>query len=128
MPSRSELRQYYEIGAQLAPAIHQHQDWPYEVPHPQYVAYMAPPHDVGGEADAPVRYEEKEEELWELNTYVTCEVLGWRGAWNAEEKAPPWQQRSRSVALLRLPLLRTLDLGGSTNACRQEPRFADRTA
>jgi hypothetical protein len=86
MPSRSELRQYYEIGAQLAPAIHQHQDWPYEVPHSRYVAYMAPPHDVGGEADAPVRYEEKEEEEWELNTYVTCEVLGWRGVWNAEER------------------------------------------
>lgn len=86
MPSRSDLRQYYEIGAQLAPEIHQHQDWPYEVPHPQYVAYMAPPHDVGGQADAPARYEEKEEELWELNTYVTCEVLGWRGVWNAEER------------------------------------------
>jgi thiocyanate hydrolase subunit beta len=86
MPSRNDLRQYYEIGAQLAPAVHQHQDWPYEVPHPRYVVYMAPPHDVGGEADAPVRYEEKEEEEWELNTYVTCEVLGWRGAWNAEER------------------------------------------
>jgi hypothetical protein len=34
----------------------------------------------------PVRYEEKEEELWELNTYVTCEVLGWKGVWNAEER------------------------------------------
>jgi hypothetical protein len=50
------------------------------------VAYTAPPHDVGGQADAPVRYEEKEEEQWELNTYVTCEVLGWRGVWNAEER------------------------------------------
>ena len=38
MPSRTDLRQYYEIGAQLAPAIHQHQDWPYEVSHSQYVA------------------------------------------------------------------------------------------
>jgi hypothetical protein len=47
---------------------------------------MSPPHDVGGQADAPVRYEEKEEELWELNTYVTCEVLGWKGVWNSEER------------------------------------------
>jgi hypothetical protein len=23
---------------------------------------------------------------WELNTYVTCEVLGWRGIWTAEER------------------------------------------
>ena len=21
-----------------------------------------------------------------MNTYVTCECLGWRGAWNAEER------------------------------------------
>ena len=26
------------------------------------MAYRVPPHDVGGEADEPVRYEEKEEE------------------------------------------------------------------
>ena len=28
----------------------------------------------------------KEEEQWELDTYVTCEVLGWRGVWNSEER------------------------------------------
>ena len=47
---------------------------------------MPPPHDVGGQPDVPERYEEKEEEQWELNTYVTCEVLGWRGVWTAEER------------------------------------------
>jgi hypothetical protein len=54
MPSRSDLREYYNIGAQLAPMVHQHDDWPYEIGHPQYVAYMVPPHDVGGQADVPV--------------------------------------------------------------------------
>jgi hypothetical protein len=39
---------------------------------------MHPPHDVGGQPDVPVYCEEKEEEEWELNTYVTREVLGWR--------------------------------------------------
>ncbi len=43
-------------------------------------------HDVGGQPDLPVRYEEKQEEQWELNTYITCEVLAWRGVWNAEER------------------------------------------
>ena len=104
MPSRSDLRKYYEIGAQLAPAIHQHQDWPYEVPHPRYVAYMAPPHDVGGQPDAPVRYEEKEEELWELNTYVTCEVLGWKGVWTPRKGAAAvttiWVSRCTMVFLI----------------------------
>jgi hypothetical protein len=47
---------------------------------------MHPPHDVGGQYDVPVYYEDKEEEIWELNTYVTCEVLGWKGIWNAEER------------------------------------------
>ena len=31
-------------------------------------------------------YEEKEEEQWELNTFVDCEVLGWRGIWTSEER------------------------------------------
>ena len=86
MPSRSELDLLYQIGSQLAPAIHQAQNWPYDVPHAQYEASLWPPHDVGGQPDAPVRYEEKEEEQWELDTYVTCEVLGWKGVWNAEER------------------------------------------
>ncbi len=86
MPSRRELDLLYQIGSQLAPAIHQAQNWPYDVPHAQYEASLWPPHDVGGQPDAPVRYEEKEEEQWELNTYVTCEVLGWKGVWNAEER------------------------------------------
>jgi thiocyanate hydrolase subunit beta len=86
MPPRNELRDYYRIGAQLAPMVHQQDDWPYEIGHGQYMAYMVPPHDVGGQPDTPILYEEKEEELWELNTYVTCEVLGWRGVWNAEER------------------------------------------
>jgi len=43
-------------------------------------------HDIGGEPDVPIAWEEKEEELWEHNTFVTCEVLAWRGVWNAEER------------------------------------------
>jgi thiocyanate hydrolase subunit beta len=86
MPSRSGLRQLYDVGAQLAPMVHQAQNWPYEIPHDRYEAYMWPSHDVGGQPDAPVQYEEKGEEQWELDTYVTCEVLGWKGVWNAEER------------------------------------------
>ena len=86
MPSRKPLQQYYSIIGQLAPAIHQVQQAPYEIPPAFFDAYMRPPHDVGGEPDMPVLYEEKEEEQWELDTYVTCEVLAWRGVWNAEER------------------------------------------
>lgn len=86
MPTRNDLEKYYAAGAQYAPVHHRHDDWPYEIRQREFAAYMVPPHDVGGQSDAPVRYEEKEEELWELNTYVTCEVLGWRGVWNSEER------------------------------------------
>ena len=86
MPSRSELLQQEKMIGSLQPALHSPQNWTYEVTGPMYQAYMHPPHDVGGQYDVPVHYEEKEEEQWELNTYVTCEVLGWRGIWNSEER------------------------------------------
>jgi hypothetical protein len=86
MPSRRELNQLYDAGAQLAPAIHQAQDWPYEISHSLYEAYIWPLHDVGCHAAPPAVFEDKEEEEWEDRTYVTCEVLGWKGVWNAEER------------------------------------------
>jgi thiocyanate hydrolase subunit beta len=86
MASRSEVRQQLDIIGSLQPAIHVPENWNYEVSSALYRAYMHPPHDVGGQPDVPVHYEEKEEEQWELNTYVTCEVLGWRGVWTAEER------------------------------------------
>src|SRR6185312_12537645 len=42
--------------------------------------------DVGGEPDAPIKFENKQYEAWEENTYVLCEVLGWRGIWHTEER------------------------------------------
>ncbi len=86
MPSPSETRHIYETGSQLKPTIHHEQDWPYEVPHILYEAYIWPPHDVGGQPCAPQIFEEKEDEEWENNAYITCEVLGFRGRWNAEER------------------------------------------
>lgn len=75
-------------GSQLRVAFHQLQDWPYpdEIDHNLFRAFMKTPHDVGGEPDAPAVFEEKEEEQWELNTFVTCEVLAWRGIWTSEER------------------------------------------
>ena len=86
MPSRSDLYQLYDNGAQQQPITHQAQDWPFDVPHDKYVSYMHVLHDVGGTAAAPAPFEDKEEEVWELNTYLTCEVLGWKGVWNSEER------------------------------------------
>jgi hypothetical protein len=38
-----------------------------------------------------VPYLDKEELDWELRTYVTCEVLAWRGVWNSE-----WRRRAEN--------------------------------
>ena len=86
MSLRTELNKEREIIGSLQPAIHVPQNWTYDVNGPLYQAYMHPPHDVGGQYDVPVHYEEKEEEQWEANVYVTCECLGWKGIWNAEER------------------------------------------
>ena len=54
------------------------------ITHDHYLAYMKTSHDVGGELNVPELYENKEEEQWELMTYVLCEVLGWGGIWVSE--------------------------------------------
>lgn len=54
--------------------------------HARFWAYMKTDHDVGGEPDAPMAYENKQYEMWEHNTYVICEVLSWRGIWLSEER------------------------------------------
>jgi hypothetical protein len=84
MSSRTEP----DLVGQLRPAFHQVQDAPTpdQIDHARFRAYMKTSHDVGGEPDAPAVFELKEEEQWELNTYVTCEVLGWRGIWTSEER------------------------------------------
>lgn len=54
--------------------------------HKRFTAYMKPVHDVGGEPDSPLKYENKAYEYWEHMTYVMCEVLAWRGIWLSEER------------------------------------------
>lgn len=63
-----------------------HAPYPDAIDHIRFRECMRTPHDVGGEPDMPVQWEEKEEEQWELNTFATCECLAWRGVWNAEER------------------------------------------
>lgn len=45
------------------------------VDHERFRAYTKTPHDVGGEPDAPIEFENKQYEMWEEDTYVMCEVL-----------------------------------------------------
>ncbi|WP_280187687.1 MULTISPECIES: SH3-like domain-containing protein [Nocardia] len=72
--------------AELAPVFREPLDSPYEISNELFAALRHVLHDVGGQPDIPVEYREKEEEPWEMSTYVTCECLGWRGVWNSEER------------------------------------------
>lgn len=72
--------------ADIAPVFRKPLDSPYEISNELFAALRHVLHDVGGQPDVPVEYQEKVEEPWEMNTYVTCECLGWRGVWNSEER------------------------------------------
>lgn len=88
MSIRSEVLKHLNLVGQLQPALHvpQHAPYPDAFDHSLFRAYLRSPHDVGGEPDVPITWEEKEEEVWELNTFATCECLAWRGVWSAEER------------------------------------------
>jgi hypothetical protein len=70
----------------IAPVDRRPLDSPYYISNELYSALRHVVHDVGGQPDLPLPYLEKDEEDWEMNTYVTCECLGWRGVWNSEER------------------------------------------
>ncbi|MFC8526050.1 hypothetical protein [Nocardia sp. NPDC057227] len=72
--------------AGVAPVARTPLDSPYDISDELFAALRHVLHDVGGQPDIPVPYLEKTEEEWEMNTYVTCECLGWRGVWNSEER------------------------------------------
>ncbi|WP_433087211.1 hypothetical protein ACQP1P_15290 [Dactylosporangium sp. CA-052675] len=70
----------------LRPSYRRPLDSPYHISNELYEVLRHVLHDVGGEPDVPMQYEEVEEaeRPWEMATYVTCECLGWRGVWNSE--------------------------------------------
>lgn len=86
--TRDEVLRHINVVGLMQPALHKqtHAPSPDEIDHTLFRAYTRTPHDVGGEPDIPIVWEEKEEEQWELNTFATCECLAWRGVWTAEER------------------------------------------
>jgi hypothetical protein len=88
MRTPSERVSHLDLMARLKSAFTDLPDAPYPdlIDHERFAAYMKTSHDVGGEPDAPIKFENKQYEVWELQTYVLCEVLGWRGIWVSEER------------------------------------------
>jgi thiocyanate hydrolase subunit beta len=73
-------------------------DSPYTISKNLYIALRHVLHDVGGQPDGPIPYVDYQEPDWEMRTYVTCEVLAWRGAWTADERACYPVQNSSGAA------------------------------
>lgn len=88
MTTASEREERLALISRLPPTFPGDPEWPMpdEVRPDHYWAYQKTCHDIGGEPAPPEAYENKEEEHWELMTYVLCEVLGWRGIWVSEER------------------------------------------
>ncbi|MEU7633096.1 hypothetical protein AB0C34_24495 [Nocardia sp. NPDC049220] len=86
MSSSNRFDEMQSRVADIAPVLRKPLDSPYEISNELFDVLRHVLHDVGGQPDAPTVYQEKTEEPWEMNTYVTCECLGWRGAWNSEER------------------------------------------
>ena len=88
MTTPAERASQLDLVARLKSAYPELPDAPTPdlIDHERFTAYMKTSHDVGGEPDAPIKYENKQYEVWEENTYVTCEVLAWRGIWLSEER------------------------------------------
>lgn len=88
MTTPSDRVSHLDLMARLKSAFTDLPDAPTPdlIDHERFIAYMKTPHDVGGEPDAPIKFENKQYEIWEHNTYVLCEVLGWRGIWVSEER------------------------------------------
>ena len=88
MSTAAERADQLDLVARLKSAYPELPDAPSPdlLDHDRFTAYMKPVHDVGGEPDAPIKYENKDYEYWEHMTYVMCEVLAWRGIWLSEER------------------------------------------
>ncbi len=103
--TRQDILRHIDICTQLQPAYHKptHAPSPDEIDHEHFRALTRSVHDIGGEPDIPIQWEEKEEEQWELNTFATCECLAWRGVWNAEERRRRQNVDLGQTAYLGLP-------------------------
>jgi hypothetical protein len=88
MSTAAERAEQLALVSRLKATYPEVPEWPTPdmVTHDHYLAYMKTVHDVGGELNVAETYENKEEEQWELMTYVLCEVLGWGGIWVSEER------------------------------------------
>ena len=129
MSTAQERAAQLELVARLKSAYPELPDAPTPdlIDHDRFYAYMKTNHDVGGEPDAPMNYENKQYELWEHMTYVMCEVLALAGDLVVRRTSPHRQCRRRAGGLPRIPVLRSLAAGRRTRAGGKASHRPERT-
>ena len=85
---RQDVMRHLSLIGQMQPALHKetHAPYPDAIDHELVRAYTRSAHDIGGQPDIPIPWEETEDEQWGARAYVTCECLAWKGVWCAEER------------------------------------------
>jgi hypothetical protein len=88
MSTAAERERQLALVSRLKATYPEVPEWPTPdmITSEHYWAYLKTNHDQGAQLSAAEPFLEKEEEQWELMTYVLCEVLGWGGIWVSEER------------------------------------------
>jgi len=103
--TRDRVLGHLNYVGMLQPAIHKetHAPAPDEITNEQYRAYTRPAHDIGGEHDVPIPWEEKE--------------VAW--CLDGRRKTSPSKCRCWTNSIFRIALLRTMVVNSSIDISRQ---------
>lgn len=88
MGTAAEREKQLALVSRLKATFPEVQEWPTPqmITSDHYWAYQKGNQDQGGQLNVAEPFLDKEEEQWEMMTYVLCEVLGWTGIWVSEER------------------------------------------
>ncbi len=88
MSTAAEREKQLALVSRLKATYPEVPEWPTPdmITSDHYWAYLKTNHDQGAQLNVAEPFLDKEEEQWELMTYVLCEVLGWGGIWLSEER------------------------------------------
>lgn len=88
MSTAAEREQKLALISRLKATFPEVPEWPTPnmMTSDHYWAYQKCNQDQGGQLNVAEPFLDKEEEQWEMMTYVLCETLGWGGVWVSEER------------------------------------------
>ena len=114
MGTAAEREKQLALVSRLRATFPEIPEWPTpnEMTSDRYWAYQKCNQDQGGQLNVAEPFLNKEEEQWEMMTYVLCEVLGWTGIWVSEERRRLADVDMGLVDVSGSAVLLTMALGG----------------